>query len=400
MLIILSAIVSFLAVEWIYGTVLKIAKDKNLVDNPDARKLQKTPVPVLGGIAVFFGIICGLALSVATNNAISDTNFSKILPVVFPMLIMLYLGASDDILGLSPTSRFFFEIVSVISMIYASDACIDSLHGLWGVNKFSWGIAVPLTVFAGVGIINAMNMIDGVNGLSSGLCIACCSLFGYIFFRVGDFANCTMAIIVAASLLPFLLHNVFGNKSRMFIGDAGTMVLGMLMVWFTISVLRSDRAINLYSKTEGINMVALSLAILSVPIFDTLRVMTMRILQKKSPFHPDKTHLHHAILAVGTSHSITALTEIMIDISIVGIWMVTKKLGAAHDIQLYTVIGAAMLLVWGLFFVLNYHTKRQTPFFDKLKKITAHTHMGHTGWWLKFQEFLDKREITDDKKSK
>lgn len=155
------------AVHWVYFKILKIAKAKNIVDNPDARKLQKTPIPVMGGIAVFFGVLVGILAASALH--LFFIAHSDIFPVICAMSIMLYVGAMDDIVGLSTKSRFFIEIITILGLIYSSGCCVDTLRGLWGIYHFSWWIGVPLTVLTGVGIINAVNMIDGVNGLSSGV---------------------------------------------------------------------------------------------------------------------------------------------------------------------------------------------------------------------------------------
>ena len=179
MILALVMLVSLLSVRWVFFKVLKIAKDKHLVDNPDARKLQKAPVPVVGGLAVFFGVVIGVLVGVSMCGLLSlfvdlefeSGMFSCLLPVVLSMVVMLYAGAMDDILGLTPTSRFVLEILVVLTIMLSTGKSIDSFHGMWGIENFSWYSAVPLTVFAGVGIINAINMVDGVNGLSSGLCI-------------------------------------------------------------------------------------------------------------------------------------------------------------------------------------------------------------------------------------
>ena len=163
--IIIPSVVALSAVRWVYFRILKIAKYKDLVDNPDARKLQKEPVPVLGGIAVFWGMVSGVFVGAAVAAAFGWVRLWPILPVVFSMVLMLYAGAMDDVIGLLPGNRFFIEIVTLLCLIYTTGICADSLHGLWGVETISWWIAVPLTVFGGVGIINAVNMIDGVNGL-------------------------------------------------------------------------------------------------------------------------------------------------------------------------------------------------------------------------------------------
>lgn len=399
--IIVAFVVAWTAVSWLYFKILKIAKEKNLVDNPDARKLQKSPIPVVGGIAVFFGVIFGLMAGVvmyyAFNHDItgyaSVFTSTRLLPVVLAMSIMLYIGAVDDTLGLSPRSRFVIEILVILGMVFSSGGCIDSFHGLWGIEDFSWYMGVPLTVLAGVGIINAINMVDGVNGLSSGLCMTCCLLFGCMFMSVGDVTNAILAFAMMASLIPFFVHNVFGNTSRMFIGDAGTMVIGALMIWFVISALRSDAYLQTYGSQYC--MVALVLAILSVPVADTLRVMTMRIFRGKSPFSPDKTHLHHAFVGIGISHSITSLSEILINFTVVGAWYLSARLGAPLHCQLYTVILVAAVLVWGTYGFLVHEKISNSRKALWLRGFSPKTHLGSKKWWQRLTYYLDAPEFDE-----
>ena len=400
--VLIAAIMALMAVRWIYFRILAIAKKKNVVDNPNARKLQKQPVPVMGGIAVFFGVLAGLlvgtsvyALPFLLSHEPVDLPSSSLLSVLAAMGIMLYMGAIDDMIGLSAVKRLLIEMGVVLGLIMSSGGCIDTFRGMWGVGALSWWSAVPLTVFAGVGIINSINMIDGVNGLSSGICMTCSILFGVAFIRIMDWGNAVLAFSMAAALMPFFIHNVFGSKSRMFIGDAGTMVMGILMTWFTISTLRAPAMTEYYTPVVRTNMVAMCLAILSVPVFDTLRVMIMRMLKGCSPFKADMTHLHHAFIQIGVSHSITALIEILIDGVIVGIWGVCVLLRVNLDWQLYIVLMAALLMVWGTYFFLHYHTVHQTALWQRMTQMSRKTHLGHTAWWLRFQAFLDSPEVID-----
>ena len=397
--IILPVLVSLFAVRWIYFKILKIAKVKNLVDNPDARKLQKTPVPVVGGLAVFFGLILGLLAGIAMMGLLGAevqqlagiTPSPRLLPIVLAMSIMLYVGCMDDIMGLSPKARFAIEILVILGMIFSSGICVDSLHGLWGIADIPWTVAVPLTVFAGVGIINAVNMVDGVNGLSSGLCITCSMLFGLYFLGIGDYVNAVLAFSMAASLFHFFVHNVFGEQSRMFIGDAGTMVMGVLMTWFVMCTMHD--AGHSYSLSHNYCPTAMVVAILSVPVADTLRVMTMRVLHGKSPFSPDKTHLHHAFVGIGVSHSITALSEILINIAVVGIWYLSVRLGAPLHCQLYTVVLVAAIFVWGTYAFLVYEQHSHSSIAQWLRHFSPKTHLGKTEWWQRLTYRLDAPEF-------
>ena len=387
-----ASLVALVAVRWVYFRVLHIAKEKGLVDNPNARKLQKTPIPVMGGIAVFFGVAMGLLAGYTVGGIVGAKFNTLMMPVLAAMVVMLYTGAMDDIVGLTPKARFIIEIITVLGLIFASGGCIDTFHGFWGVGSFSWWFAVPLTVFAGVGIINAVNMIDGVNGLSSTLCIVCNVLYGLVFMRASDVSNAVLAFSTAAALLPFMIHNVFGMKSRMFIGDAGTMVMGLLMTWFTICLLRSDSPVVYYDTAVNVNLIAFALAVLCVPVFDTIRVMTMRILHKRSPFHPDKTHLHHVFVNVGASHLIITITEIMIMMVVMLLWILSVAFGACTNWQLYIVVLASMVFVWGTYYFINYHANHHTKCLHWLVKINIRTHLGRTEWWKLFTAYLDGPE--------
>lgn len=399
--ILVPALSALLAVRWIYFKILKLAKEKGLVDNPDARKLQKFPVPVLGGLAVFFGVtfgmLTGCALYYTFNEDIigqaTEFTSTRLIQVMLAMSVMLYTGSLDDILGLSPRTRFVIEILVIFGIVLSSGACMDSLHGLWGVQEFTWWVAVPLTVFAGVGIINAVNMVDGVNGLSSGLCITCSALFGVVFLYIGDIANAILAFTMVASLLPFFVHNVFGDKSRMFIGDAGTMIMGILMTWFVICIISSNGYTTLIY--DDVCIVAMVLAFMSVPVADTLRVMTMRVFKGKSPFSPDKTHLHHAFVAMGVSHSITALSIILINLAVVGTWYVAVKTGASLECQLYSVIIVAAILVWGSYIFLEHESRSSSRKAQWLRNFSIRTHLGRKEWWQRFTYFLDAPEFDE-----
>lgn len=379
LIISLSSIVALIAVTLVHSRILRIAKARDLTDKPGERKHQRHPVPMLGGIAVFFGVICGLGM------ASSMADMTLIFPIVMMMAAMLYVGALDDLTGLSPVFRIAVEIFAVLVLIYGSGMCIDNFNGLWGIYQIPWGIAVPLTVFAGVGIINSINMIDGINGLSSGLCIACSLYFGANYFHLDDIPNSVVAFTMAFALMPFLMHNVFGSKSRMFIGDAGTMMMGILLTWFVI------RYLSYYGIERGLPgglcPIANSLGILSVPIFDTLRVMSMRMLQGRSPFSPDRTHLHHAFVDCGFSHASTAVSEILISLVIFLISNILYLLDCSAEVQLYFVILSSAIFVWGTYFILL-RLKNNRAF----KYFALHTHFERKGWWLVYQNWLDGKK--------
>ena len=381
--ILIPAFLALLGTLWVHPKVLKISIMKNLVDNPDARKLQRNPVPVMGGIAVFFGIVIGICSSQMMFNS------PNVFMLVAAMLIMLYTGTIDDIIDLSPTIRFIIEILVVLWMMYINKSSIDCFWGLWGVDTIPQWISYPLTIFASVGIINAINLIDGVNGLSSGFCFMASVMFAIIFYTTGNTVMAIIATSAAGAIIPFFFHNVFGYHTRMFIGDGGTLVIGMMMSMFTISILGQNSVCADYAES-GLSLVAMTLAILAIPVFDTLRVMTSRIIRGTSPFHPDKTHLHHLFIELGFSHAGTTISILTINFLVVVLWFISYKLGASIEVQLYIVIALSILTTFIFYTYANKKMKKQGKTLAFFRKIAKLLNFEKKGFWLSLQKMIDK----------
>ena len=346
MLSLLVFMVAIVVSTMAFPTVIRFAKRHNIVDNPNARKLQRVPVPILGGVVVYIGIVAGIiALFFFVKEPL-------LLWGLLAMTVLMVIGIWDDIKDLSATTRFIVEILMVTLFILMTDVYIDDFHGLWGVNQLSPWVGIPLSVFIGVGIINAVNLIDGVDGYSSGYGMLACGMFAWTFHTVWSIPMVSMAVIVTGALLPFFLHNVFGVRSKMFIGDGGTLMLGMLMVVFLFFALSSKTNCT-QLEDAGICLPAMCLAVLCVPVFDTLRVMVMRILRGKSPFRPDKTHLHHLFIDMGFSHLGAALAILLMNTAVVVVWFLTWKLGASFDVQAYVVIGLGILVTFVFYKVMK-----------------------------------------------
>lgn len=392
LVIFISAFVAMIASAWAFPLVLQVARKNNVVDMPDARKLQKAPVPVLGGIAVAFGFFVGLLVGLVFTRVFGYHFILPSFSILSSIIIMLFLGCLDDVIGLSPILRFGAEILIVLCLIFGTGLCINSLHGLWGIQNFSWWIGVPLTVIACVGIINAVNMIDGVNGLSSSLCILNNLLFGIFFAKSGMLMVAIANFTMAGALVPFLIHNVIGLKSKMFIGDAGTMMMGVVMSYDLICLLQGGQSLLDWMQFtgQGMGLVALALAILGLPVADTLRVMTMRVVHHQSPFQADKTHLHHVLMEYSNSHTLTTCVEVLISFLIILTWLVAYLLGASIDVQFYVVLVATMLFVWGLYGYLSQKRKVRTGLAWRLRKMFARLRQGDSEWWMRLQERVDR----------
>ena len=366
-----------LTTTWaIYGPTLKIALSKGIVDNPEARKLQKRPVPTLGGVVVFFGIAVGLMFF--------KTMFyqTALLPVLAAMVIMLYLGTLDDIVGISPVKRLIVETGVALLLIYGSRSCILNFQELWGAGRIPLGLAIPLTVLTIVGLINAINMIDGIDGLLSGFGILICGFYGLLCFLAHDYSNAALATVAIGALTTFFLHNVFGVRSKMFLGDGGSMLLGILISWMVISILGGHFHIKDYLDGRvNFNLIAFTLAVVAIPVADTLRVMTVRICEGRSPLQPDNLHLHHHFIRCGFSHLATTLTMLAMALVIIGVFLLVWALGASDNVQLYTVIALTALFDGGGAWLLGRLEKQGTHVTDRPEK---------SGLWKKLQEWMDK----------
>lgn len=380
---ILSFLIALLSVWWIHPLLVKIALDKNIVDNPNARKLQRKPVPVLGGIAVFFGPVIGLGCAGFWYDC------SELFIVVVAMMIMLYTGTLDDILDLSPALRFLIEIFTVLLLVYIGGYSLNDFHGLWGIHQIPQYVAVPLTVVAAVGIINAINLMDGVDGLSSGYCILTSIFFGVMFWAVGDWSLSILALVAAGSLIPFFLHNLFGKTSKMFIGDGGTLVMGIVISVFVMRTLTHGTCCEIYDA-KHVGLIPFMLAVLSVPVFDTLRVMTTRILKRKSPFHPDKTHLHHMFIRLGCSHAATTLAILLLNLFVALCGWLSNLAGCSLDVQLYIVVIASLLITVGLYNFMEYQIRHKTHLLLILHRFGYRTHLNRTGIFFWLQKKMDR----------
>lgn len=340
-------IVSVLVSSLMHRPVLRYAKKHNIYDNPEARKLQRRPIPVLGGLVVFLGAIIG------SHCYWLKYDCASILPVQVAMLLMLALGGWDDIKKVSPTLRLLLETLVIVALMLVNGYSINDLHGLWGIHEISPWIAWPLTIFACVGIINAINMIDGIDGLSSGIGIMAFGFYGVLFFYSLDFVRVALAVAIVGALIPFFIMNVFGNRSKMFIGDAGTMMLGIALCDLVMAMLTKDSMCAQHIESTNFCLVAFALAVLVIPVFDTLRVMLGRIFHGKSPFDADKTHLHHAFIDYGFHHLETALMEIMLSMMVIGLWWLVYKSHLSEEWQLYAVIAAGIAICLGLYYLLG-----------------------------------------------
>lgn len=367
---------------------LRFAKKHNIVDNPDSRKLQKVPVPVFGGIVVLLGIIIPLIV------AAHFYQYIDLWYMLGALLLLWILGVTDDIRGLSAAFRFIVELALVWVLIWqpmqmGNGPIINHLHGLFGRGHISGFTAIPLSIIGSVGIINAINLIDGVDGYASGFGIASNILFAIIFHILGNTPMTTFATITAAALVPFYIHNVFGKESKMFIGDGGSLIIGLILS-YNIATLLSSGTDTTQWEAHNAGLIPLVLAISAIPVFDTLRVMFARIICGHSPFSPDKTHLHHAFISLGFSHVGTSTIIILMNLLIVALWFAAYRMGCSITGQFVVVVLLGLLATCGVYYGFRYAEKQQNQAYRVLQSCGKWTHFENKGIWKTIELWVDR----------
>lgn len=346
--IIIAIITSIVAFIFNPRLVL-VAYRKNLMDRPNYRKLQKRPIPVIGGMSVYMALIIGLVIC----NFWFSTN-ELFIPLA-GISIMFYTGLYDDWIDIRALYKFLLQIGVVVMLWWVGDFRIDTLNGLFGIYNLPMWFSLLFSVFAGVGLINAINLIDGVDGLSSSIGMFTSGVAGIWFIIHDDPMFAAFCFCFVGALFPFYIFNNFSHKFKMYIGDSGTLVMGTIAYIITTRALQEC---NMHSF--DIYCVTLMLTLYALPVFDTLRVMTMRILDKRSPFDTDKTHLHHILVSLGFPHILVALIEVCILVILFAIWLVTTLLNINPDIQFILIIVCASILDFGTYILLN-HLKKTRP---------------------------------------
>ncbi|MCH5238631.1 MAG: undecaprenyl/decaprenyl-phosphate alpha-N-acetylglucosaminyl 1-phosphate transferase [Muribaculaceae bacterium] len=297
--------------------ILLIAFRKKLFDNIDERKIHKGVVPRLGGIAFFPSILFSFALVVGFSLKLNGWEvagiyFESVVPFYFmicAVLLMFLVGIADDLIGVRYMAKFAVQIVASILIVF-SGVYIDNFFGfLWIHDIYNW-IGWIVTAFMVVYVVNAINLIDGIDGLASGLSTVAFVFYAIIFFFGEKYSYSMLAAAGAGTLLPFFYYNVFGQadkQKKIFMGDTGALTTGMLLIFCGIGMLHLGEE----PVTLDYNPVILGISPLIIPLFDVVRVYIHRVVRHHNPFLPDKSHIHHKLLALGLNQRV-ALIIIML----------------------------------------------------------------------------------------
>ena len=292
--ILLGFITAFTLTYLAIPSIIGVAKVKKLYDSPNARSAHDEPTPSLGGIAIFAGAICGIILWAPVQT------FGMLQYVLAALVIIFLIGVKDDLIPLSPTKKLFGQILAALILVYKSHVKITSFYGVLGVYDLPELLSFVLSVLVIVGIINAFNLIDGINGLAGSIGLLACVTLGAWFFITGFMEFAVLAFSLTGALTAFLKYNF--TPARIFMGDTGAMLIGTVCAVLAIKFVEMNAAIPPGALLKFNSAPAIAIAVLILPIFDTLRVFTHRLRRGQSPFHPDRSHIHHQLLDAGLTH--------------------------------------------------------------------------------------------------
>ncbi|MGB0525897.1 MAG: glycosyltransferase family 4 protein [Flammeovirgaceae bacterium] len=340
-------LISFLITFSVIPLIISISKKKKLLDIPGGRKIHKGHIPSLGGIAIFIGFITSMFMWSSLEQII-ELRF-----IYVGILMVVFTGIRDDLLPLSALYKLIWQIVAAYTVVHFANIRLTSMHGIFGVYEINDLFGYLLSIFTIIVITNSFNLIDGINGLAGSIAVIVMSTFGIWFYLSNDYSFVLIIVGLVGSVLAFLKFNY--TPAHIFMGDTGSLLIGFVTSIIAIRFIEMNDTLPDAHYLKFTSGVAMGASILVYPLFDTLRIFTLRILQKRSPFSPDKNHIHHLILRLSNSH--TQATLILCGFNLIAIF-------AAYALKAYgNLIGIATLfgicLAFGL--ILNYLILRLFP---------------------------------------
>ncbi len=350
--ILFSTTLAFVITFFSIPVIIQVAKVKKLFDEPDERKVHKTVIPTLGGLGIFGGFIIAY-LTCTPPNLAGQLQF-----FVAAFVVIFFLGLKDDILVISATKKFIGQLIAAGIVIKFGGIQISNMGGLLGIYEIPNFAGTILTLFTIIVITNSFNLIDGVDGLAGSLGLLTTLIFGTYFYMIGELAFSVMAFSLSGALISFLIYNF--SPAKIFMGDTGSLLLGLINSILVI------KFINVAGTAPGQwaleSAPAIGFAILMIPLFDTLRVFGSRILDRRSPFSPDRNHVHHFMLDLGFNHKKITLTCIITNILFIAMAFFLRDLGTS------AVIGILLFTSLSLISFIYYQRKRIKQPFIELEK--------------------------------
>lgn len=294
-----AAITSFVISFLIVPVIIKYSLRKNLVDVPGRRKIHKKVTPSMGGIAIFVGFFTSSLIWID----IQGLGYIKFILVA--LFVIFFIGVRDDLVPLRAMVKLIGQIMAASLVIFLFDLRIKTFYGLFGVYELPGAVSYLVTYFTIIVITNSFNLIDGLDGLAGTIAIVALLAFGVWFYMAEDEIFSRLAFAMLGAIFAFLIFN--WEPSEVFMGDTGALVIGMMLAILSIHFVNVNFGLPAMTKYKFGGSVGTAACFIIIPLVDTLRIVILRISKGQSPFRPDKSHIHHAIMRLGMSHSQTTL---------------------------------------------------------------------------------------------
>lgn len=330
-----SAITAFFIVLASIPSLIRVAKKVELYDEPDERKHHPSRIPLLGGLAIFAATIFSFTFWAAGYFE------QQHLFIVASLIILFFLGLRDDMMPLQPIAKIFGQGVAAMLVVLFCNIRLLGMHGLFGFHVLPVGVLSVISILVILFIINAYNLIDGVDGLAGGLGFIASAVFGVLFFLYGDLLMAVLSFSLCGALLGFLIFNF--HPAKIFMGDTGTMTVGFILAVLSLRFVELAKGMQVPELFTSRSAPVMVLAILIIPIVDTLRVFTLRIMHKRSPFSPDRNHIHHKLLQLGLSPR--AVTLILYAVNVLFIAAAYVFRNQDSSLVFYAMLANALLLI-------------------------------------------------------
>ncbi len=350
--VILSFLTAFTLTYFAIPSIINIAKVKNLCDEPGERRSHTVSTPSLGGIGIFAGVIFSIILWTPFKESGGDLQY-----ILCAFIIIFLIGAKDDIIPIAPNKKLIGEVMAAAILVFKSDLKISSMYGIFGIYEMPEILSIVLTMFTILVIINAFNLIDGINGLSGSIGTLIAITLGIWFFLTDQIAYAILGFSLAGAVIAFLKYNF--TPAKIFMGDTGSLLVGLVCSILAIQFMESNSQLEEGHQWRINAIPAVAFGIMILPLFDTLRVFVTRALRGRSPFHPDRTHIHHLLIDYGLTHM--QATGILVFVNVLFILMVLalQDIGAFNLLVL--VVALAMFLSGTLYYVVSRKRLNKTP---------------------------------------
>jgi UDP-N-acetylmuramyl pentapeptide phosphotransferase/UDP-N-acetylglucosamine-1-phosphate transferase len=360
--LILVFVTSFFLVLLSTPSLIKVAILKRLFDAPgDTRKLHTRMVPTIGGIIIFAGTLFSYSLWFPDNQIHEYAQLSKSISdykyIVSTLLVMFFVGVKDDIIGTAPVKKLVAHVLVGMVLVLMADIRIVSMHGLFGIEILPLWTSVFLSLFTYIVVVNAFNLIDGLDGLAGGVGFIASTAFGAYFALAGDPAMACLAFALSGSLFGFLFFNF--SPAKIFMGDSGSLTIGLLISILAIKVIGFDVSTIENKYILQISKPIFAMSVLVYPLIDTLRIFIYRAVHGVSPFSADRNHLHHLLIDIGLSHKAAVILVYSINIFIISLTIGLSIAFVNPNYTLIIVAATSLLLAQLPFFIIKKKNRTQ-----------------------------------------